>query len=69
MKIGRKRVTYSLNESVNYDGACRTAPATPGLLKTFLTLTLINKRYKRDIVLRNLGRDQFEEAPSSFKQT
>ena len=29
MKIGRKRII----QSVNYEGVCRTAPATPGLLK------------------------------------
>ena len=27
-----ERVTQSVNESVNDKGACRTAPATPGLL-------------------------------------
>ena len=30
MKIGKKR---GLNESMNYEAVCRTAPAAPGLLK------------------------------------
>ena len=33
MKIRRKTVTDLMNESVNNKGVCRTAPATPGLIK------------------------------------
>ena len=32
MKIWRKRLTYWLNELINYEAVYRTAPATPGLL-------------------------------------
>ena len=32
MKILRKRLTYSLNESISDEAVYRTAPATPGLL-------------------------------------
>ena len=33
-KIGRKRITDAMNELMNYKGVCRTALATPGLLKS-----------------------------------
>ena len=32
MKIWRKRLTYLINELINDEAVCRTAPATPGLL-------------------------------------
>ena len=32
MNIWRKRITDWLTHSINYEGDCRTAPATPGLL-------------------------------------
>ena len=35
LKIWRKMLTQWLNELINYEGVCRTAPATPGLLKLF----------------------------------
>ena len=31
---GKGSLTHSLNEWINYGGDCRTAPATPGLLKS-----------------------------------
>ena len=34
MKIGRKRIAHSINQLMNDEGVCRTAPATPGLLIT-----------------------------------
>ena len=33
-KIWRKRMNQSMNQSVNDNDVCRTALATPGLLKT-----------------------------------
>ena len=36
LKIWRKRVTLSLSLLINDKGVCRTAPATPGLLKNSL---------------------------------
>ena len=33
MTIRRKRISHSINESINYEAVCRTAPASPGLLK------------------------------------
>ena len=33
MKIWRKRMTHSINQSINDKAVYRTAPATPGLLK------------------------------------
>ena len=42
MKIGRKRMSYSINELISDGGVCRTAPATPGLLKRIMkTNTLL----------------------------
>ena len=32
MKIWRKRLTESMNESMNHEAVYRAAPATPGLL-------------------------------------
>ena len=32
LKIGRKRLTDLMNELINDEGVCRTAPAKPGLL-------------------------------------
>ena len=32
MKIGRKRLTHRLNELINHEAVCRTAPAAPSLL-------------------------------------
>ena len=32
LKILNERVTYSVNQWINYKGVCSTAPATPGLL-------------------------------------
>ena len=34
MKIWRKRMTRLIIEWINHEAVCRTAPATPGLLKT-----------------------------------
>ena len=34
LKILNERIPYSMNQSVNYKGVCRTAPATPGLIMT-----------------------------------
>ena len=34
MKIWRKRIAESLNQLINHEAVYRTAPATPGLLKT-----------------------------------
>ena len=31
-------MTQSINQSINYEAVCRTAPATPGLLKIVLML-------------------------------
>ena len=36
MKIGRKRLTDRINQSINNKAVCRTAPATRGLLNTNL---------------------------------
>ena len=36
MKIWRKRASISINQSINYKGVCRTAPAIPGLLNISL---------------------------------
>ena len=33
VNIWRKRLTYRINELINDEAVCRTAPATPGLLK------------------------------------
>ena len=38
-KLGRKRLTYSMTELTNYEGDCRTAPTTPGLLKILMSIT------------------------------
>ena len=32
LKIWRKRLTHQLTQLINYEGVCKTAPATPGLL-------------------------------------
>ena len=34
LKVWRKRITELINESINYEGVYRTAPATPGLLNS-----------------------------------
>ena len=34
-------MTDSISESVNNKGVCRTAPATPGLLKSEYTLSVL----------------------------
>ena len=41
MKIGRKRIGYSL---LNEEAVCRTAPATPGLLN-IINIVLLQKIY------------------------
>ena len=33
-----QRITDSVNELINYGGDCRTAPATPGLLKSMTNI-------------------------------
>ena len=52
MKIWRKRLSEWLNEWINHKAVCRTAPATPGLLKSvhfFLLLSFFfkNLRFKK----------------------
>ena len=42
-----------MNELINHGGDCRTAPATPGLLNTGITLFHIP--YVTDIVFIHLG--------------
>ena len=46
IKIWRKRLTDSVNESVNDEAVYRTAPATPGLLNTTIRLShnAVNRR-------------------------
>ena len=41
MKIWRKRLTHSINESISDEGVYRTAPATPGLLITLTLITVV----------------------------
>ena len=40
-----------MNESVNYEAVCRTAPATPGLLKKNQTFLFLEKFVREHIVL------------------
>ena len=47
MKIWRKRISRLISESVNDGGVCRTAPATPGLLKRLEKTSVERKRVKR----------------------
>ena len=37
-------MTDSVNESVNYGGDCRTAPATPGLVNTVIPVANESKK-------------------------
>ena len=46
VKIRRKRITESISELINHDGVCRTAPATPGLLKRF-TVSVSHKMFAK----------------------
>ena len=41
LKIWRKRLTQLVDELMNHKGVCRTAPATPGLLNTSVTLFVL----------------------------
>ena len=47
MKIWRKRLTDSLNQLISDEAVYRTAPATPGLLKTINSLK--NPRFSGNI--------------------
>ena len=38
MKIWRKRLTELINQLMSDEAVCRTAPATPGLLKILLMI-------------------------------
>ena len=58
LKIGRKRVTHSLTDWINDGGVCRTAPATPGLLKIYIKC-----------LLKNVTRDMRQLTPDMWHWT
>ena len=54
MNIWRKRIGYSVNQLISDEAVCRTAPATPGLLKTAQTVTLSQLLKHQDEILQAL---------------
>ena len=66
MKIRRKRISHSVNELISHGGVCRTAPATPGLLKRLVDI--VEKLGTTEINLEGGGRQmtlflRFKEPP------
>ena len=57
MKIGRKRIAHSINQLMNDEGVCRTAPATPGLLITRVWSVMGVRNVKIGMAHCRVGRD------------
>ena len=77
-KIWKKRMTDWMNESVNYEAVCRTAPATPGLLKRFhmffncsyhLRAVLLLVMFQARLILSSLQPLSTQANPSEPKWT